>query len=155
MAKDGAELINMDEIVEMINEMPAQYGIAAIKAILHSGASEFREAYKSQSPSEDISKSVRVQTDPDNRAGFLVGPTTDAFHARFMEFGTKIRKTHGDGLVMKKVANRGQMTPKPFAQIAIEMSNNVALDKIFENAGARLERFLKSKTKKLKKINAK
>lgn len=59
-----------------------------------------------------------------NLSGVLVGISADAFHARFIEYGTTVRKTRKGGL------NRGEMTAKPYVEKTLDRETPAIMQRV-------------------------
>ena len=153
MANQGMDVLGATELMKVLDDLPNDLGVKVLKDINRSGATIYRNEIKSAAPVGDdrIYKAIKIQNDRTDGTGLLVGVGSKAFWARFIEFGTTIRRTKGKGEVQKKAASRGKMNAKPFVAPAIEGSTERAIEAIFNKMGKRVFLFLKRETKKVNK----
>jgi HK97 gp10 family phage protein len=153
MAKKPIEIIGGLELEKLLDQIPVELNAKALRAINRSGALVYRDAIKAKTPvgQDDIYNAVKIQNDRDDPTGLHVGITNKAFWARFIEFGTKLRRTSGSGKIQKKSGKRGSITADPFVGDAITAATPKAIDAIFTNAGQKLYNFLKRETRKASK----
>jgi HK97 gp10 family phage protein len=152
-AETKIDIIGAKELMAVMNELPDKLNVGLLRNINKVGAKEFKEEMKSNVPvgSDGIFNAIKIQNDKSDKTGVLVGVGGVAFWARFLEFGTQIRKTKGGGPIQFKQASRGVMKPEPFLAMAIERVHPRALKAIFDNMGLTVTKFLKSNLRKINK----
>ena len=135
------EILGVNELKKVLKELPNELGVKILQDINRSGAVEFKKSMQQKAPvgSDGIYGSIKIQKDKEDKTALLIGPSRKAYWARFIEFGTKVRK------------GRGRISPQAFIRPAIYSANSKATKSIFENMAKRVLGFLKRETKKTRK----
>lgn len=112
MSKEGftMELGGLQEWYKMMDGMPLQMKAKALQSVNRKAANEIIK--KSVTTKHDADTATKVRNERGDPTGVLVGITTDDFHFRFIEYGTKMRKNLGRKKGRK--GNRGVMPAEPF-----------------------------------------
>jgi len=149
MAAD-IQVFGAKELEAMFKSLPNELNVKILQSINRSGAAVYKSKLQETSPvgSDNIYNSIKIERDKEDGTGLLVGPGTDGFTARWIEFGTVVRQTKGKGPKQFKSAGRGTIQAKPFVLPAIETSTPAAIQSIFVNMGKKVSAFLKSHSKK-------
>lgn len=111
--------------------------LAILKDINRAGANLYKKELKSKAP-KTVKKNIKVSAIKDDKTGLIIGPTSGAFWARFLEKGTKVRK-----------GPRGRISPKPFVWPTIESNETKVVNEIYNKMSKRVLNWLKRKTKNL------
>jgi hypothetical protein len=144
-----AKIVEGDkELIDLLTrKLPAHLGVKLLKDVNKEGAKVFQVEMKARVHPSFV-KYVRLGASPTNKTGIMVGIHSDGYVMRFLEYGTKVRYAK---LKSGKKAHRGQNTPNPMIQPAIERSVEPAIKAIFENLSQSISNFLKRNAKKIKK----
>jgi HK97 gp10 family phage protein len=102
---------------------------------------------KLRTQKNSIKHNVKVNNDRTNTSGVLVGVTNRAYHARFIEKGTKRRVTRGRGKY-RAGASRGSMTKRPFIEPTIDHKVPGIINKINNEYGDLVAKFLRKELRR-------
>ena len=139
------------ELIKLFDEIPASLSVDILRNINRSGARIYKDEIRSSAPvgNDHIYKAVKIENDRRDKTAIYAGVGSKGFMARFIEFGTAVRKTKGNGDVQKKPASRGSITPRPFVQPAIERATKPAIDNIWKDMGKVVLRTIRRAAKKV------
>ena len=140
MAKE-LRLEGIQEAFAMLDGLPTHMKATTLRSV-HRGI--VNKTLKSNKPTvHGVDEFTKVATDREDRTAILFGVLSKAFWFRFLEYGTKARKT-------KKGASRGTMTPQPFWRRFIAAQLPKVVRKGNDEYTALIAKFIKSKLRRLK-----
>jgi HK97 gp10 family phage protein len=150
--KIGIEIKNLDSIQETLKLLPQKLSLQLINSVLRKVANEtLVKPIRSALPYSMINrktgkrvgvKGIKVQGTRDKNR-ILVGAVRQAYWLRFLEKGTKSRKSKG-GVVW-----RG-MSPRPIIEPVSDRQIPIVINKINDEFSLELNKFI---VRRLKKIN--
>lgn len=146
------EIEGLEEIRQALNSMPVKLSQQVLgKANRDILNKIVKPELKINLPysGDKYKRAIKTEKYKNAFAGYMIGYTTDVYWLRFMEKGTKVRKT-------KKGYNRGAITsPRPFIQRTLNQSSDKVIKNIKTEYGSIIlniiEKQLASTGKKLKK----
>ena len=153
----------MAEVEKALHDLPLMLKAQALRQFNRDVARKITKN-KLEAARPKHADSVGISTDRQDKTAIYVGMTMNAYYLRFMEFGTKLRKTRGKGKRANSKAkkykagvNRGVMPiTRPFVEKTIDGQMKDVINfarKEYGNSISRwLNRKLKATNKKLAKI---
>jgi HK97 gp10 family phage protein len=119
-------LVGIDAVQKILKTLPQDMRDNILYDINRAGAKIVQKEIIALSPDDPeetdptnkIENNVVVTKGKGSRTLVQTGIRKRAFHSRFLEFGTRVRRTSGKKGRYKKQANRGKITPRPFIRRA-------------------------------------
>ncbi len=155
MANIDYELKGLPEIQKLLAQLPADINKSILTDVMLKTGGIVKKEIVGRIPEGNNNKrsgnklTTKVKVVKSETGGALIGFKKSGFYARFLEFGTKVRKTLGRGRY-KAGANRGSMTSKPFLQSAHESATPKAVSFFSENFAKLINNAIKKQIKKVK-----
>lgn len=151
MANKGMSVFGAKELEQVFKQLPNELNVKILKAVNREGAKVYKSKMESNTPVGNDRIKIKIANDKTNLTSIWVGVNPKQWWARWIEFGTKQRRTKGRGPKQFKKADRGKMNPRAFISPAIEAVTNQAIKAIFDNMGRTVNNFLKRETRKVNK----
>jgi len=161
------EVLGLRETYAMIESLTAKDQQRVLLSVMTNAANiNIKNNLQQGNPFSSSKKSTKPKfvtiKDKNNPLGVVSGVSSNFFYYRFLEYGTKQRKTKGYKIhkikaltgrarkikVMNKMANRGVMPKKPFAKGIIEGNLNNVVNYFIMDFGAKTANKLKALARK-------
>jgi HK97 gp10 family phage protein len=134
------DLKGIDAVTKILKTLPQDLRDNVLYDINRAAAKIVKEKLTLAAPDDanetnsknKIENNVAITKGRGSRTLVQTGIKKRAFHARFLEFGTRVRKTKGKGKY-KRPANRGAVTPRPFIRRAHERATPKVLKYVSSN----------------------
>jgi len=140
------QLDGADEIINALNALPAKIIVSLLRSVNRTAETQYivKNLRSSIPYSANIKRNIKVESDRNDKTGVIAGPSSDVFWTRFLEKGTKQRKT-------KTGANRGSIIGNHTIEPIIDQNVPNIIDFINNNLGKEISKFLEKRIKKLNK----
>jgi hypothetical protein len=146
MESNNFKIEGLSETMEALKELPDKLQKQFVKSFLRKTGKKFIvDPLKTKLHySESLENTIKVVTANDNKDGIQAGVTGKGYRLRWVDLGTKVRKT-------KKRYNRGQIIGKNQIQPLIEDQIEPIVKHTQEEFANEINRMLERRLKRLKK----
>lgn len=146
MESNNFKIEGLSETMEALKELPDKLQKQFVKSFLRKTGKKFIvDPLKTKLHySESLENTIKVVTANDNKDGIQAGVTGKGYRLRWVDLGTKVRKT-------KKGYNRGQIIGKNQIQPLIEDQIEPIIKHTQEEFANEINRMLERRLKRLKK----
>lgn len=155
--KFDLDIKGIDQVNKILSQLPKDINTKVQKDINMKAAKIAADTLKrnapsgnsTKKPSNQIENNIKVVAKPGTQQTILVGLTKTVFYAKFIEFGTKVRKVLGRN-DRYKGANRGKVTARPFIARSFDQASNNIISFMNTNYLKLVNASIKKHIKKLK-----
>lgn len=139
------ELTGIKEALDVIETLDVKTQGELIKSVIRKGASqEIVSPLRSALPySSNVKKAIKIENIREDKTAIFVGPSNDVYYLRWIDRGTKSRRTKGG-------ANRGSITGKNVMEPLTDARVNPFIKFFNMEFSNQLLKFVEKKIKKLK-----
>lgn len=147
MAIERTKIEGLSEVMKALENAPKRVTGKVLRTVHRKGLAKLRTELRQATPVKtgNLRKNIKITNDKYNASGLLIGVSSDAFYARFIEYGTVIRETRRTGTV------RGAVQAKPFIKPIFERNYNYLIEFYSRSYTPIIEQALMKESKRITK----
>ena len=141
------QLEGLSEVMRALEKAPKRVKGKVLRTVHRKGLAKLRTELRRAAPKRtgNLKKNIKIQNDRYNASGLLIGISSDAYYARFIEYGTVVRETRRTG------DHRGAIQAKPFIKPIFEKNYNYLINFYAANYRPVIEQALMKESKRISK----